>query len=313
MNDTVAARPADAQASKQEQPRRQPPDRRVKALEKMFGERFVHTFQGSYLVLTDHRIDCPVGIRLYKKDFEYLSKQLYVEYQYRIWHGFNRELLDRYADITNAKLTAIDTLMQQNINRLTKLLDQQGFRDELSLFPSPHITDVPIIASAARVYITALGKMDRLYALAGTANLVGVIDSQQRAEVELVSKKAFRAFRSILQNEVGKIYREARRVIEDQHKGTGVVDANMAQVVEEQGRDLEAFKKDSEAQDLMDPQTAMGGADPSQVLDDVAAATAAASAAAGATRKRTAKPRVEAAATAPAAPEAATSESVTST
>jgi hypothetical protein len=245
--------------------------------------------------MMDHRIECPVAIRLYKKDFEYLSKQLYVEYQYRIWNGFNRELLDRYADITNAKLTAIDTMLQQNINRLTKLLEQASFKDDLSLFPSPHIVDAPIIASSARVYLTALSKMDRLYALAGTANLLGIIDSQQRAEVELLSKMAFRAFRSILLGVVGNIYRVARRVMDAQHDKSGVVDQNMAQVVEEQGRALDAFREDSETQDMLDPQAAVGKADPSQVLDDVAAASAAA-AAATAPRKRPSKPKADASA-----------------
>ena len=78
--------------------------RRHKALEAIFGGKFLHTFLSPYMVIEDHVIECPVGIRFYKKDFNYLSKQLYLEYQYRSWRGFNPELLDKYATIITTKL-----------------------------------------------------------------------------------------------------------------------------------------------------------------------------------------------------------------
>lgn len=306
MTDTAHAHAPAVQGGHPDPVRRRA-DARVKALEHLFGKDFVRSFQSPYMVMEEHRIECPVGIRLFKKDFQYLSKQLYVEYQFRTWYGYNRELLDRYADITNAKLTAIDTMLQQSINRIKKLLDQAGHKDELSLFPAPFITDVPIIASSARAYISALSKLDRLYEVAGTANLMGVIDSQQRAEVELISKKAFRAFRSILQNEVGKLYREAKRVVADQHSKAGVVDPNMQMVVEQQGEAMEAFRQESEADDKIDPDLALNGADPAQVIDDAAAASTAASAAGGAPKKaraarKTDAPAAGTPATAPAEP-----------
>lgn len=301
MTDTAPATVPAAQGGHPDEGR-QRADARVKALEHMFGKDFVRSFQSPYMVMLHHKIECPVGIRLYKKDFQYLSRQLYVEYQFRTWYGFSRELLDRYADITNAKLTAIDTMLQQSINRIKKLLDQAGHKDELSLFPAPHITHVPIIASSARAYISALGKLDRLYEIAGTANLMGVIDSQQRAEVELISKKAFRAFRSILQNEVVKLYREASRVVADQHRKAGVVDPGMQQVVEQQGQDIEAFKQESDADDRIEPDMNLNGADPAQMIDDAAAASTAAAAAAVPPKKPRASRKAD-------APDAATSAS----
>lgn len=255
--------------------------RRQKALEAIFGGKFLHTFLSPYMVIEDHVIACPVGIRFYKKDFNYLSKQLYLEYQYRSWRGFNPELLDKYATIITTKLAAIDTLMQNNINRLQKLLDQQGHKADLTLWPLVHKTDVPIIAAQARAYIGVLQKMDRLYTLSGTANLLGVIDSAQRAEVEFTGKKAVRAFRSILQTEVTRLYREAERIMKEQHQA-GRVDVAMAAVVQEHGKDIAEFDKSSQQEQDEDSTMDLGGADPSQVIADATAASAAAAAAAGA-------------------------------
>ena len=269
--------------------------RRHKALEAIFGSKFLHTFLSPYMVLEDHEIECPVGIRFYKKDFQYLSKQLYLEYQYRSWRGFSSELLDKYATIITTKLAAIDTLMQNNINRLQKLLDQQGHKADLTLWPAVYTTDVPIIAAQARAYIGVLAKMDRLYCLSGTANLLGVIDSSQRADVEFTAKKAVRAFRSILQTEVTRLYREAERIMAEQHSA-GKVDVAMAAVVQQQGQDIAEFDKSSQQDNDDDPTMDLKGADPSQVIDSAAAAAAAGATAAGATKRlRTTKVKAEAA------------------
>lgn len=269
--------------------------RRHKALEAIFGGKFLHTFLSPYMVLEDHVIECPVGIRFYKKDFQYLSKQLYLEYQYRSWRGFSSELLDKYATIITTKLAAIDTLMQNNINRLQKLLDQQGHKADLTLWPAVYTTDVPIIAAQARAYIGVLAKMDRLYCLSGTANLLGVIDSSQRADVEFTAKKAVRAFRSILQTEVTRLYREAERIMAEQHNA-GKVDVAMAAVVQQQGQDIAEFDKSSQQDNDDDPTMDLKGADPCQVIDSAAAAAAAGATAAGATKRpRTTKVKAEAA------------------
>jgi len=262
--------------------------RHQKALESIFGNKFVHTFASPYLVLEDQSIVCPVAVRFFKKDFPYLSKQLYLEYQYRSWRGFNAELLQRYADVTSTKLANIKILMTNNINRLRKLLESQGHKAELSLWPSVHKCDVPIIATLARTYMEVLAMLDQVYTLAGTANLMGVIDSAQRAEVEFVSKKAVRAFRSILQTEVVKLYREAQRLMREQ-QSAGIVDQSMSAIVAQQGQDIAAFDKSSKEDENTDEGMRLNGVDAGQLIDDAAAASTAAVAATGGTRKRTSK------------------------
>jgi hypothetical protein len=191
--------------------------RRRQALETTFGAGFGRGFTSPFFVIEDHEIACPVGIRFFRKDFQYLSRQLYYEYLYRTWRGFDLALLDRYAAVTSAKLTAIDAGLQNNINRLQKLLEAHGDHGALTLWPAAHKVDVPIICAQARAYLAMLTRMDRLYTLSGTANLLGVIDSAQRAEVEFGCKKSVRAFRSIVQAEVAKLTREAERIVAEQH------------------------------------------------------------------------------------------------
>lgn len=237
-NPSMPAQGADPDADGDVDARRQA--RRHKALEAVFGPRFVETFLSPYMVIEDHVIRCPVAIRFFKKDFCYLSKQLFLEYQYRSWRGFDAQLLERYAGITSGKLAAIDTLLQNNCNRLLKLLEQQGHASDLGLWPVVFTADVPIIAAQARAYLDVLARMDRLYALSGTANLLGVIDSSQRAVVEFSAKRAVRAFRAVLQTEVVRLYREAQRVMAEQHR-SGKPDERMSALVQEQGQEIAAF------------------------------------------------------------------------
>jgi hypothetical protein len=214
--------------------------RRRKALEAVFGPKFLNTFASPYLVIEDHVIACPVGVRFFRKDFAYLSKQLFVEYQYRLWRDFDALLLDRYAGIVANKLAALDATMQQTINRLQKLLEQSGHPSDLTLWPTKFVVDVPIIATQARTYLSVLQKMDRVYTLTGTANLLGVIDSTQRAQAELQAKRAVRAFRSVLQTEVTRLYREAERIATAQHQA-GKTDPAVAALVQQQRQDIAEF------------------------------------------------------------------------
>lgn len=273
--------------------------RRIKALEKVFGDKFVKTFASPYIVLEDQVIESPPAIRFYKKDFEYLSKQLYVEYQYRCWKGYNQELLDRYAELVATKLSNIKILMTNWTGRLEKLLEQNGKKGEhLSLFPTVHRCDVPVIATHARTYLEVLKMLDRVHDLAGSCSLWGVIDSKVRAEAELQCKKAVRAFRNVLQNEVVKLYREGKRVIQEQH-GAGQANPQMAAIVEQQGQDIENMQRTAAEDDDADGGLGLKDADAGQVIDDGVATSNAQAAAAK--PKRASRAKADSQAAAPAA------------
>lgn len=259
---------------------------RQKAMDDIFGEQFVHRFQSPVLFIDNAVLESPTSVRFFRKDFAYLSKQLHMEYQYRSWKGFNQEMLERYNEIVTKKLDNISIMMTNTINRLQKLLDQNSIKMEGSVYPNPLVVTVPVIATHARTYFKLLSDMDRVILMAGTANLLGVIDSKQRTEAEMLCKKMIRAFRSVLQTEVTKLYREADRLVKEQHS-RGEVDTAMKAAVEEQGKDIAAFNaaKDGDSEPGLD----LGGSDPGQMIDDVAAATTAMAAASKAKGRAKAK------------------------
>jgi hypothetical protein len=266
------------------------------ALVQVFGNDYAHNLQTPVVFLDEETLESPPSIRFYKKDFAYLSKQLYLEYQYRSWISFNQDVLARYNEVITKKLANINILMDNTITRLEKLLSQNNVSLESTLYPNPVTLTVPVIATHARSYFLLLVALDRVNLLAGTANLLGVIDSTQRAQAEYICKKAVRAFRSIMQTEVIKIYREAQRVIQEQRTG-GKVNEGMSAIVEQQGKEIAAFTATANDGSDADASLDLGGMDPAKLIDDAAAASVA-------TNKGKAK--AKAPVPAPAAAEAAT-------
>lgn len=247
---------------------------RQKALVTVFGDDYAHNLQTPVVFMDDETLESPPSIRFYKKDYAYLSKQLYLEYQYRSWISFNQDVLARYNEVITKKLANINILMDNTITRLEKLLSQNNVSLESTLYPNPVSLTVPVIATHARSYFLLLVALDRVNLLSGTANLLGVIDSTQRAQAEFICKKAVRAFRSIMQTEVTKIYREAQRVIQEQRSG-GKVNEGMSAIVEQQGKEIAAFTATANDGSDADASLDLGGMDPDKLIDDAAAASVA--------------------------------------
>lgn len=268
-----------------------------KALVDTFDDAFAKTFASPYVVRENQVFECPVVIRFYKKDFAFVSKQLYLEYQYRTWRGFNQELLARYVDLLTKKIENIKILMQNTINRVQNLMAQQGHKLDDSMWPNPMRKDVPIIAAHVNQYLEALRMLEKVYLLAGTANMFGVLDSAQRAEAEAICKKAVRAFRSVLQAEAIKLFREADRVMKEQRNAGTPLDPRLVETVEQHGKDAAGG-----AQQDDEDGPAGTGDEAGSLIDDAAAASTAASQAAKRPRRKAAS---EPAAT-PAEPAAST-------
>lgn len=244
------------------------------ALVQVFGDDYANNLQTPVVFLDEETLESPPSIRFYKKDYAYLSKQLYLEYQYRSWTSFNQDVLARYNEVITKKLANINILMDNTITRLEKLLSQNNVSLESTLYPNPVTLTVPVIATHARSYFLLLVALDRVNLLAGTANLLGVIDSTQRAQAEYICKKAVRAFRSIMQTEVIKIYREAQRVIQEQRTG-GKLNEGMSAIVEQQGKEIAAFTATANDGSDADASLDLGGMDPAKLIDDAAAASVA--------------------------------------
>lgn len=264
---------------------------RRQALISIFGERFANSYMGPIHFIDEASLHSPTAINFFKRDFQYISRVLSYEYQYRSWNGFNQELLDRYAEIINKKITNINTLLDNWCKRFQKLMEQNGVKMDSAVYPNSITTSVPVISGFARSYFLILQELDRLNLLAGSANLMGVIDSHTRAQAEFTCKKAIRAFAAALRNEVVLLYREADRLIKSQ-KGQGEANAVQQEAVAQHGQELADFGKVIENDGKTDTGLNLGSDDPGKVIDDAAAATTAASKAAAKPRK-TAAPKGE--------------------
>lgn len=268
------------------------------ALNEIFGEKFASSYMGPILFMDDQQLHSPAAVQFFRRDFSFISKVLNYEYQYRSWNGFNQELLDRYAEMIAKKLSSIGTLLDNWCNRFNKLMETNGVKMENSLYPNSLTMSVPITNGHARGYFMLLKELDRVNLLAGTANMLGVIDSKVRAEAEFQCKKAVRAFAAALRNEVLRLYREADR-LKHGDKDAGAKDATL----DEQGKTLAEFGNAMAADGKTDRALDVSSSDPGQLIEDAAAATTAAAAAAagdGKTRRTTAK-KASATAAAPAA------------
>lgn len=278
--------------------------RRYRTLVNVFGEKFAQSYQGTFIEIPGHVIHSPTARRFWIKDFAYLSRQMHYEYQYRTWHGFSNEILDRYATIITTKLSNILTAQGNWLLRLQKILDQHGKSgdDAMAMFPRVAQVDVPIIASQARMYLEVLGQLDKVHVLASTTNLWGLLDSKQRSDMEWFCKRAVRAFRVVLQTEVIKLYREAQRVKTDQ-QSKGEDNPQMAEVLQMQGEDIKNFEKSAAEDDRNNGDVGLNEHDAGQAIDEAAAQSVAAAAGRKrASRKSAAEPAAgtDSTATAPA-------------
>ena len=251
------------------------------ALVAVFGEKFAKQFTGPVFFIEGAKLSSPTALNFFRRDFQFISKVLNYEYQYRSWNGFDQDLLNRYSEMISKKLESINTLIVNWNARFGKLMDTNGLKMESAVYSNAVETTVPIISGYARSYFMILVELDRLNLVAGSANLMGVINSTQRAEAEFMCKKAVRAFGAALRNEVVRLYREADRLIKAQQGGT---DTGRAEAVAAQGKELQAFGESMQSEGAGDSSLNLGTDDPHQIIDDAAAVTAAAS-------KASAKPR----------------------
>lgn len=274
-------------------------DKRRNAVIEIFGEHFLKTFESPIVFLDDWKLESNESNRFFRKDFAYLSTTLYQEYRYRTWREFNPELLVRFEELIASKLTNINTLMTNWIRRIQHLLEQNNHSTDTTLFPTQRIVTVPIISGHARSYMLMLRNLDTVINLAGTANMYGVLASAQRAEAEYTCKKAVRAFRTIMQNEITKLWREASRVVAAQQASGKAVSKEIATMVEAQGKRIKDFDAEAKSDSEADGTAGADNADPSQTIDNaLAASNAAAAAAASPNKPRRTKPATKPTATA---------------
>jgi len=71
------------------------PAKQRQAIVNVFGDKFARQFMGPIAFIDDAKLSSPTAINFFRRDFQFISKVLNYEYQYRSWNGFDQTLLDR--------------------------------------------------------------------------------------------------------------------------------------------------------------------------------------------------------------------------
>lgn len=261
-----------------------PADPRQVALIEVFGEDFAGRFRDPVVFLRA-TYSAPPSKSFYRRDFHFLSRNLWLEEVYRRRAHFNETILDDFARMVGAKLVTFSRFLDTRMDQTTKLLAAQHHQWE-PVYLQQQDYLVPVIAPAARSFIELLRKFDDYYQMLGYSNLMGVLDGSQRRKAELEARKAVRSFTAMVGSEVNKLRRESLRLRTTVGSTEGDSDVVAAEAAADAATAALASSDD-------DPATHVPPEQAGQVLDDLAATTAAAAA------KRTRKAAAPAAETAP--------------
>lgn len=260
-------------------------DRHRKAFAAVFGEAYLRDFQDP-LTFVDCTFWSPAVQTSFRRDFALISRTLFAEYIYRRRREYDQAVLDRFAQVCEGKLAAISQLLTTNTNRVAKLLAQSGTMLEAGYLQSLTRT-VPIIHGNAMRYIRCLQLLDQLLIATGSAVLNGTLSTEQRRNVELQSRRAIKAFSSMVRNESINLRKEAQRMLSADSRDApaggspGAAEGSNAQIaaaMELQTAAIATFDEHSKAEDSATPQARVDSANPGADLD---AAVASGLAAAG--------------------------------
>lgn len=247
-------------------------EQKLSAIAEVFGEEYANTFQDPVIFLNATFMS-PTVKQFYRREFNLISRTLFVESVYRRRPMYNQDVLDDYAAATARKLSDIHQLLTTQCSRLVVICKSNGVKVDAS-YMHPEHRIVPIIAGHAKTYIATLYKLDELYQLVGSAVLHGVIDGKTRRQLEMLCRKAVRAFSAMLRNEILKLYKESQRM----RKAMTAPDEEVDRAEAAHGQAVAEFDATVASELEQDPASHVDPAQASQVIDDLAAHTAAAKA-----------------------------------
>lgn len=254
-------------------------EQQIEALSEVFGPEYAAKFQDP-VIFMPVTFRSPTVKQFYKRDFNLISRTLFMESVYRRIPQYNQQVLDDYSSMSARKLADVQTLLMKQHSRLAKLCKDNGVSLNAS-YLHPDTRLVPVIAGHAKTYIQTLMKLDEVYQLAGTALLNGVIDGGVRREFELICRKAVRTFAVMLRYEIRKLWKESSRM----RAQMAQPDAELDKAEASHTQAVDAFDKAVESEMVTDPNAHVAPEQAAQVIADLAAQTAAAKGGAKGRRK----------------------------
>lgn len=187
---------------------------RISALSKVFGEEYANNFTDPVIFIRK-TFSSPGVNHQYAREFDFISRTLFLEMVYRRRPMYNQEVLDAFSNLMSKKITDVLTLLQTQADRILAICkshEQTHERMENASYMHPKQVLIPIISNHAKNYISVLEKLDLIYVLTGSAILNGAIDGNQRKKFELLCRQAVRAFSAMLRNESIKLRKESQRM-----------------------------------------------------------------------------------------------------
>lgn len=247
-------------------------EQQIKSLGEVFGPEYAAKFQDP-VIFMPVTFRSPTVKQFYKRDFNLISRTLFMESVYRRIPQYNQQVLDDYSAMSARKLADVHKLLTNQHGRLAKLCKDNGVSLNAS-YLHPETRLVPVIAGHAKTYILTLMKLDEVYQLAGTALLNGVIDGGVRREFELICRKAVRTFAVMLRYEIRKLWKESNRMRSQMTQPD--VELDKAEASHNQA--VVAFDKEVESEMTTDPNAHVDPAQAAQVIADLTSQTGAAKA-----------------------------------
>lgn len=236
-------------------------DPRLQAISDVFGDDFGSRFREP--VLFEHyTFSSPPPKLMYRRDFQLLSRALFLENVYRRRLGFNVELLDNFALMVGSKMDEVTTLFERRQQQLRTMLKQQNVDPQKVYLQDERIL-VPIIAAHSRGFMKLLQMLDESYQLIGCASLYGVMSGAQRRTAEMESRKAVRSFIGRVREAQSHLRKEMMRL---RAAGQEELTPEVAQAENLINEAQESYDKHDE-----DRSTAVDPANAAEVLDSMIA------------------------------------------
>lgn len=240
-------------------------EKRQMAIQGLFQDKFLNKLTTPVRFIDDAKLYTTTSLHFYRHDFAHLSRQMFMEYQYRSWVGFNQDLLDRFNELCTTKLHNILQMLNLHVQRYKQLLQQNNAAMDTTVYPSAYVFTVPITSPLAATYFEVLQTLDRVHEYGGACALWGIIQDKERSSTEYQCKRAIRAMSTMLRFEVPKLQRESFRVMKEQ-KSPSQDDKTIESVVKMQDENMKNINAHAD-------ESHVSGEDASQAIDDAVAAS----------------------------------------
>lgn len=220
------------------------------AFAEVFGENYMDRFTDPVFFVYTHFGSYRIS-KFYRDNFPFMSRNFFSEAVYRRRWEFNKELITKFNETMERKMSAaMNTIanMQAEVDKLASM--QATDVNALTyLNTKPHLT--PIIHYHARQYLELLGNADKLLATIHALTFSGHIDPEKSQKMEQKAILLIRAIGGTLRNEWVVLMKEALRIREKQNQ-EGLKDEELNTAISMQTTGLEEGIKAEKLNSLID-------------------------------------------------------------